>query len=169
MIFPLLEYAKSVGRNTADFDANDIAKASKWWDSLHKNHFLKKEFRNMGKIISAKKAQVVIHAPANGSRVGVRPTKQQIQEVVLVDENEELMAEMDDSGEMVEDEQGTEEVEEVEQVEEEIVGTVDFTQRDIDGVVFACQSCLQEFDFTGMEDMAATLQGLLDTFAPQEE
>lgn len=147
VLYPLVEYARKIGKNTADMTAYDMAKFTKWWIQQKP----RKELLDMGRKIVAKAKQ---NEQVNGAKI-LRNKKE---EVVEMDEVEEMETIEESEGETVE--------------EQEPVCEIGLTQQDVDALVWAVSTVLGEYDFSEMLEVQEALTGIqtaLGEYATNEE
>jgi hypothetical protein len=127
-VYPLVEYAQKIGKNTAELTANDMAKFTVWWMAQQP----RKDILAMAKSYTTKKYQ-----DAQTSRLAEQGIESPIndgeEEIVIHNENE-------------------------------IVCTMELTQRDVEALKWALKCVLVDYSFEDAKNsiIETSLKSLLE-------
>jgi hypothetical protein len=136
---PIIEYARMIGKNTAEFTAYDMTKFTKWW--------MKQPIRRdleMSRTITSKSKQ----SASNFEKFQQNKHKGKVPTDI----------------EQIDDSEVVEIQEEVEQ-SQEVVAELGLTKADVEALQWGLTMLLGEYDFSEAEETQISLKGILDVLA----
>ena len=152
MIYPIVEYAHSIGKNTADFTTMDMVNFNKWWMKQPNKEIVESQIR--GQIYRAKQIHDDMVLNRKEDKMGKKSNKYK-----------DAMTNRLSSDQVVDVEQAddfiAQEMSEV--VAEEVVCSMELTKVDVDALLFALTRVFEDYNMEGHEygaSLASLKEGL---------